>query len=114
MRVLYLDIDTLRADHLGCYGYRRKTSPNIDRIASEGVRFTNCYASDAPCLPSRAALFRGRHGIHTGVVGHGGTAADPKIEGTTRAFHQRWVGWITALSRAGMYPVSVSPFAERH
>lgn len=114
VRVLYIDIDTLRPDHLGCYGYARDTSPNIDRIASEGVRFTNCYASDVPCLPSRSALFTGRHGIHTGVVGHGGTAADPRLEGCARGFRAGAVSWMTALSRAGMYPVTVSPFAERH
>ncbi len=56
MRILYLDIDTLRPDHLGCYGYHRNTSPNIDRIAAEGVRFEHCHCSDAPCLPARAAL----------------------------------------------------------
>jgi len=33
MKVLFLDLDTLRPDHLGCYGYHRNTSPNIDRIA---------------------------------------------------------------------------------
>jgi len=54
MRVLYVDIDTLRADHLGCYGYHRDTSPNIDALADESARFDNCYVSDAPCLPSRA------------------------------------------------------------
>jgi arylsulfatase A-like enzyme len=42
MRVLYVDIDTLRADHLGCYGYHRPTSPNIDRIAEQGVRLDRC------------------------------------------------------------------------
>jgi len=56
MRILYLDLDTLRPDHLGCYGYHRDTSPNIDRIAAEGVRFNNCYTPDAPCLPSRASM----------------------------------------------------------
>lgn len=86
MRILYLDIDTTRPDHLGCYGYHRNTSPNIDRIAAEGIRFDNCYVSDAPCLPSRSALFNGRFGIHTGVVGHGGTAADLRLEGSPRAF----------------------------
>lgn len=52
MRIIYLDIDTLRPDHLGCYGYKRNTSPNIDLIAKDGVTFTNYYCSDAPCLPS--------------------------------------------------------------
>ena len=58
MRIIYFDIDTLRPDHLGCYGYHRDTSPNIDKIAEEGSIFTNCYTSDAPCLPSRASLFK--------------------------------------------------------
>ncbi len=55
MKILYLDLDSLRPDHLGCYGYHRNTSPHIDAIAQEGVRFTNCYASDIPCCPSRTA-----------------------------------------------------------
>jgi len=94
MRVLYYDIDTLRPDHLGCYGYGRDTSPNIDRIARDGTVFTNYYVTDAPCLPSRAALFLGRFGIHTGVVGHGGSAADPYIVGHDRGFRlqQEWQG----------------------
>ncbi len=61
MKILFLDLDTLRPDHLGCYGYHRNTSPNIDKIAENGVRFNNYYCSDAPCLPSRAAR-EGRHG----------------------------------------------------
>ena len=81
MRILYLDLDSLRPDHLGCYGYHRDTSPNIDRIAREGVTFTECYCSDSPCLPSRTALMSGRFGIHTGAVTHGGTAADFRLEG---------------------------------
>ncbi len=116
MRVLYYDIDTLRPDHLGCYGYHRNTSPNIDRVAGEGTMFTNYYVSDAPCLPSRAALFLGRPGIHTGVVDHGGIAADPYNVGEDRAFrHQReWHSWPMAMRSSGFYPVSYSPFAERH
>jgi arylsulfatase A-like enzyme len=72
VRILYIDIDTLRADHLGCYGYHRDTSPNIDELARQGVRFDDCYASDAPCLPSRTALWSGRFDFHTGVVNRGG------------------------------------------
>ena len=99
MRILYLDLDTLRPDHLGCYGYLRNTSPNIDRIASEGVRFENYYTADAPCLPSRSALFNGRFGIHTGIVGHGGTAADLRLEGRDRSFGSRpqFATWMKKL-----------------
>lgn len=116
MRILYLDLDTLRPDHLGCYGYHRDTSPNLDRIASEGVRFDRCYVPNAPCLPSRSALFTGQFGIHNNVINHGGTNADPVAEGPSRAFRQRLdrTGWIPCLRRQGMYPVWVSSFAERH
>ena len=116
MRILYVDIDTLRADHLGCYGYHRNTSPNIDRIAAEGVRFTQCYTTDAPCLPSRTALFSGRFGIHNGVINHGGLAADIPREGAPRGFKSGFSQsvWMSRLRQAGYHTVSISPFAERH
>lgn len=116
MRILYLDLDTLRPDHLGCYGYHRDTSPNLDRIAGQGVRFEGCYCSDAPCLPSRAALMTGRFGIHTGIVGHGGTAADLRLEGAGRQFSDRLrrESLPAFLRAAGMKTVTVSPYAERH
>jgi choline-sulfatase len=120
MRVLILDLDTLRPDHLGCYGYHRNTSPNIDRIAAEGVRFTNYYCSDAPCLPSRAALMSGQFGIHSGVVGHGGTAGDRRLEGSPRGFRDKLAQGVGAQSlpmvfrREGYRTASISPFAERH
>lgn len=82
MRILYVDIDTLRPDHLGCYSYQRPTSPNIDALAAEGVRFTDYYCSDAPCLSSRVAMMTGRFGIHNGCVGHGGINAELPPEGT--------------------------------
>ncbi|MFL2527740.1 MAG: sulfatase-like hydrolase/transferase [Candidatus Azotimanducaceae bacterium] len=45
-----MDIDTLRADHLGCYGYQRNTSPNIDEFAKSAMMFNNVHASHTPCL----------------------------------------------------------------
>lgn len=116
MRVIYIDIDTLRADHLGCYGYHRNTSPNIDELAREGVLFRNVYASDTPCLPSRTALITGRFGIHNGVVNHGGTDADPVIDGAGREFWSTLQidSFPTRLKRAGLKTVSVSSFAQRH
>ena len=85
-------------------------------MAAEGVRFEHCYASDTPCLPSRASLFTGRFGIHTGIVNHGGTAADLRLHGPERGFRHAAArnSWIAALRQAGFYTVSVSPYAERH
>ena len=116
MRILYLDVDTTRADHLGCYGYHRNTTPNLDRVAAQGVRFENCYVSDAPCLPSRASMFLGQFGIHTGVVNHGGICADQRPRGRGRHFQTQWgyPGFIELLAHKGIYPVSFSPFAARH
>ncbi|MHB9024811.1 MAG: sulfatase family protein [Armatimonadota bacterium] len=116
MRILMLDLDTLRPDHLGCYGYHRDTSPNIDCIAAQGARFDRYHCSDAPCLPSRAALMSGRFGIHSGVVGHGGTAADMRLEGPERGFQDRLrhESLPALLRQAGLTTVSISPFAERH
>ena len=116
MRLLYIDIDTLRPDHLGCYGYHRVTSPNIDALAARGVRFENVYASDTPCLPSRSALIAGRFGIRNGVVGHGGAAAEPFREGADRGFWSKaaMTSWANRFRSVGMYTTSISTVAERH
>ncbi|HKP60112.1 MAG TPA: sulfatase [Polyangiales bacterium] len=116
MRILYIDIDTLRADHLGCYGYHRETTPNIDALAARGVRFAGCYASDVPCLPSRTALFSGRFGTRNGVVGHGGTAAEPFVEGPQRGFFSLLgkTAWPVLLRKLGLYTATISSFPARH
>ncbi len=116
MRILYLDIDSLRPDHLGCYGYHRDTSPRIDALAARGLRFDNCYATDVPCLPSRTALFAGRPGILNGVIDHGGVAAQPFIDGPQRGFRDRLAarGWMARLRHAGLRTATISPFGERH
>ncbi len=116
MRILLLDLDATRPDHLGCYGYQRNTSPNIDKIAAEGVRFNNYYTSDAPCFPSRTALMTGQFGIHNGVVGHGGTAGDVRHEGITRGFNSTLTreSLPAFLRTAGLRTVLFSPFPERH
>ena len=117
MRILYLDIDSLRADHLGCYGYHRNTSPTIDAIAREGVVFEQAYTPDAPCLPSRTAFYSGRFGIQTGVVGHGGTAAQPKTQAHPwRAFRDLFstTGLAGRLQQLGYHTAMISPFGNRH
>ncbi|SKA39213.1 sulfatase family protein [Consotaella salsifontis] len=116
MNILYIDIDSLRADHLGCYGYHRATSPNIDALAAEGLRFTDLYVSDAPCLPSRTALWSGRHGLRTGVVNHGGLACEPFREGADRAWAGTFFedGWMKSLRDLGYHTATFSSFGERH
>ena len=116
MRILFIDIDTLRADHMSCYGYRRQTTPRMDEIAKEGVSFTNYYCSDAPCLPSRSALVSGEFGIHNGVTGHGGTAADRIRTGCSRDFTDSIDenNFHNLFRKKGMYTASISTFAERH
>lgn len=116
MRILYLDLDALTPSHLGCYGYPRNTSPTMDALAAKGARFTNYYTSDAPCLPSRTAFYSGRFGIQTGVVGHGGTAAEPKRQGADRGFRDGFdeFGFARQLQNAGYHTAMISPFGQRH
>jgi len=116
MRIIYFDIDSLRPDHLGCYGYGRRTSPNIDRVAEEGACFDHCYASDMPCLPSRTSLFSGQFGIHHGCVSHTGTRAEPFSEGAGRAFRSDWGHTVRMrqLRDAGIRTATFTSFAERH
>lgn len=58
--IIYIMVDTLRADHLGCYGYRRNTSPNIDRFASESTLFSQTLAQ-APFTPWSVFSFMSSH-----------------------------------------------------
>ena len=94
MRILYIDIDCLRPDHLGCYGYHRNTSPNIDRFAAQGMRCTNFYASDAPCLPSRAAWMTGRFGrCSSATWWSNGPASPPAISNRSAVARSTALAW---------------------
>jgi arylsulfatase A-like enzyme len=57
--ILLISIDTLRPDHLGCYGYYRNTSPAIDSLAAAGVRWEHCQAQSPWTLPSHATMWTG-------------------------------------------------------
>jgi arylsulfatase A-like enzyme len=116
LRILYIDVDSLRPDHLGCYGYHRSTSPNIDAVAREGLRFDQYYTPDAPCLPSRTAFYSGRFGFQTGVVGHGGRAATPRNQGRSRGFTDTFgsQGLARQLQVLGFRTTLISTFGQRH
>jgi arylsulfatase A-like enzyme len=65
--VILISLDTLRADHLGCYGYDRDTSPNIDQLARDGVRFTETRAASPWTLPSHLSMMTALDTINHGV-----------------------------------------------
>jgi arylsulfatase A-like enzyme len=78
--VLFITIDTLRADHLGCYGYFRETSPRIDALAEESLVFERCAVPMATTLPSHVSMLTGAWPLEHGVlanVAHGGRSFRP-------------------------------------
>ena len=115
MRIIFFDIDCLRPDHLGCYGYPRPTSPTIDAVAAQGMSFTHFYCANSPCLPSRTAWASGRFGLRNGVCSNHGAGArfylrtrdyvGPQPECEMLARHLRAHGYDT---------YSFSNFADRH
>ena len=72
MNLLLIAVDTCRADHLGCYGYHRPTSPNLDRLAAEGVVFDRFLCAQVPTQPSYTSIFTGQFSIgHAGFMAVG-------------------------------------------
>jgi arylsulfatase A-like enzyme len=69
--VVIIAIDTLRADHLGCYGYHKPTSPNIDALAAESVVFERAFAPGIPTMPAFTTLLTGLHPYRHGITAHG-------------------------------------------
>src|SRR5579885_816106 len=70
--IVIIAIDSLRADHLGCYGYQKATSPAIDALADESAVFERAFAAGIPTMPSSTTLLTGLHPYRHGVVGHAG------------------------------------------
>lgn len=66
--VVLISVDTLRADHLGCYGYERPTSPNIDRLADASLLFEDCLCEEPQTTPSMCSMFASRYPRVTGCV----------------------------------------------
>ena len=69
--VVFLSVDTLRADHLGCYGYERATSPNIDALATEGLLYRDCVCEVPLTAPSFGSMLSSRFPRSTGTMRNG-------------------------------------------
>ncbi|GCE08367.1 sulfatase family protein [Dictyobacter aurantiacus] len=72
MNIVLIALDTQRADHLGCYGYPKPTSPFLDGIAERGVLFERCYAPNIPTHPSFTTMLTGKEAITHDIVNIGG------------------------------------------
>lgn len=97
--IVVITIDTLRADHLGCYGYFRATSPTIDSLAIEGVLFANTVTTMSTTLPAHVSLWTSRYPIQTGVTTNGRTLIQQKdSKNAVRLFAQmlRDIGYSTS------------------
>lgn len=74
LNIIFVMVDDMGYGDLGCYGQKEIKTPNIDQLASEGIRFTNFYSGSPVCAPARSVLMTGRHTGHTTVRGNFGKA----------------------------------------
>jgi len=77
LNLLVITLDTVRADHIGAYGYRLAQTPNLDRLAHEGVMFEQAVTAVPLTLPSHCSLFTGRFPVHHGVHDNSGPPLAP-------------------------------------
>lgn len=99
--MVFILADDLGYGDLGCYGQKVITTPHLDRMAEQGLRFTQFYAGATVCAPSRSVLMTGKHHGHTRVRGNAG-AANPaaqalQADDTTVAKVLQSAGYRTAL-----------------
>jgi len=92
--VLLISIDTLRADHLGCYGYQGIDTPHIDQLAEEGILFPSCYTTVPITLPSHSTLMTGQYPLMHGVRDNGTFRLDEESVTLAEIFKAR--GYQTA------------------
>ncbi len=76
--IIFILADDLGYGDLGCYGQKRIKTPNLDQMATEGARFTQCYSGSTVCAPSRASLMTGLHTGHARIRGNGNVPLAPE------------------------------------
>ncbi|MBX3438498.1 MAG: sulfatase-like hydrolase/transferase, partial [Planctomycetaceae bacterium] len=80
--IVFILADDLGYGDLGCYGQQMIQTPQLDRLASEGMRFTQCYAGSTVCAPSRCCLMTGVHNGHARIrdnIPHGTFLRDEDV-----------------------------------
>lgn len=95
--VIFIITDDLGYGDLSCYGQKHFTTPHLDRMAAEGIRFTQHYSGATVCAPSRCSLMTGRDTGHASIRGNGPFALRPDPDDMTIASLLRNAGYQTAL-----------------
>ena len=99
MNVILIVVDTLRPDHLGSYGYKRNTSPNIDDIAKEGAFFLNTYCTLSRSDGSMTSMLTGLYPHSHGVRLVWGNVRNPSISSLPEILQSH--GYVTGCIRSG-------------
>ncbi len=110
MNVLFIITDALRADDLGCFGNIHVKTPNIDRLASESVRFTDYYCTNPICMPNRATMLTGLYPNVHGVRSNG-MILDQDIPRITDALRKS--GWLTASIGKIHHQFWIAPYKRK-
>src|SRR4051812_29906802 len=76
--IIFILADDLGYGDVGCYGQQKIKTPNVDKLAAQGMRFTDFYAGSTVCAPSRCTLMTGFHTGHGTIRGNAGTALRPE------------------------------------
>jgi arylsulfatase A-like enzyme len=133
--IIFILADDLGYGDLGCYGQKKIKTPNLDRMAAEGMRFTQCYAGSTVCAPSRSALMTGQHTGHTRIRGNQAYPLQPQditvaevlknagyktaafgkwglgLQGTTgtpsRQGFEEWFGYLSQTHAHDYYPTQL-------
>ncbi|HEY7159715.1 MAG TPA: sulfatase, partial [Acidobacteriota bacterium] len=103
MNFVLITLDTTRADHLGCYGYPKNTTPFLDSLAQKGILFENAYANATWTLPSHTSLFTGMMPSVHGV-GYSNFFVSPSVKTIAESLQQK--GYTSAAFIGGPFLVS--------
>ena len=108
--IIYILADDLGWGDLSCFGQTNWSTPNIDRMSAEGMRFTQAYAGSTVCAPSRAALLTGQHAGRGFMRGNGRISLRPDPSDITIATRLRDLGYATAMiGKSGVACLSTDP-----
>ncbi|MFX1429605.1 MAG: sulfatase [Promethearchaeota archaeon] len=110
LNVLFIITDAMRADHMGCAGNTIVKTPNLDKLAAEGVRFTNHFCNNPICMPNRATLITG---VYPNVHGVRSNGINLRKDLPTIIQTLRKRGWYTAAIGKVHHQYWLAPFKHK-